>query len=195
LIQRLIEKANDLQKLQIIETIAPHIAIGVHKNGTWVYQKMIDHARTQAQVVAISDAAMFYVPALLLDQFGNYVVQCCLRFGSQRNQFIFDAMQAKTLEIGLGRFGARAMRTCLESQYANKRQQKQVAVAIIENAVQLIMNPNGAILVNWLLDTSGLSGRYTALAPQLVPHLGSLCRHKLASAFVLKIGEPSIEIH
>ena len=64
-----------------------------------------------------------YVPALLLDQFGNYVVQCCLGLGPERNQFIFDAIVDNCWEIAQGRFGARAVRATLESPHVTKRQQ------------------------------------------------------------------------
>ena len=70
----------------------------------------------------ITESLHAYTPALFLDQFGNYVVQCCLRL-SQRNQFIFDAMVDRCLDIAQGRFGARAMRACLESQHVTKKQQ------------------------------------------------------------------------
>lgn len=64
-----------------------------------------------------------YVPLLLLDQFGNYVVQCCLRKGSERNQYIFDAIVDKCWEIGQGRFGARSVRSILENTIVTKEQQ------------------------------------------------------------------------
>lgn len=64
-----------------------------------------------------------FVPLLLLDQFGNYVVQCCLRMGPTRNQYIFDAIVDKCWEIGQGRFGARAVRAILENAIATKNQQ------------------------------------------------------------------------
>ncbi|KAJ3417577.1 hypothetical protein HDV05_000034 [Chytridiales sp. JEL 0842] len=166
LIQRLIEKSNDIQKLQIITRIAPHIAsIGIHKNGTWVVQKMIDYARTPEQMDAIVEALRPFTPQLLLDQFGNYVIQCCLKFDCQRNQFVFDAMQQQALEIGLGRFGARAIRTCLESQQCSIEQQAQVAVAILEHALEFILNPNvnqriepdaKLIIIDGLLNKSGI---------------------------------------
>lgn len=63
------------------------------------------------------------MPALLLDQFGNYVVQCCLGLGPERNQFIFDAIVDNCWEIAQGRFGARAVRATLESPHVTKRQQ------------------------------------------------------------------------
>lgn len=62
-----------------------------------------------------------------------------------------------------------------------------MAAAIIQNTVLLTTNANGVLLLIWLLDTSKLSGRYSALCPRLLPYLGKLCTHKLGSMTVLKI--------
>ena len=149
-VQRLIDRGTDSQKLLIIEKLSTHMAaIGIHKNGTWVVQKIMDSVKTSAQVHAIINSINQYVPPLMLDQFGNYVVQCCLRLGFHRNQFIFEAIHACCWEIGQGRFGARAVRACLESQHTSKQQQGYAAMAIIEEAEQLCVNPNGAILITW----------------------------------------------
>ena len=192
--QKLMEKGTEQMKQRIIELIGPHIAaIGVHKNGTWAVQKMIDTAKTPEQMDLISKYVAPFTPPLMLDQFGNYVVQCCLRLGTQRNQFIFDAMHDRCWDIAQGRFGARAMRTCLESQYTTKRQQKHVSIAIVQNALQLCTNPNGALLITWLLDSSSLPGRFRVLAPRLAPHIGQLCIHKLASITILKIINQQVE--
>ncbi|KAJ3031924.1 hypothetical protein HDV00_008095 [Rhizophlyctis rosea] len=194
-IQKIIEKSTDQHRLRLIEKVAPHMAaIGVHKNGTWVIQKMIDYAKTTTQIHHIINALKPFTPPLLLDQFGNYVVQCCLRLGTHRNQFVFDAMHTKCWDIGQGRFGSRAMRACLESQYTTKRQQKHVAIAIVQNGVGLCTNPNGAILITWLLDTSSLPGRYRVLAPKLVGSVSGLCTHKLASATILKLVNQRVEL-
>ncbi|KAG9293576.1 hypothetical protein G9A89_005579 [Geosiphon pyriformis] len=187
-IQKLFERCSENTKTKMLEKIAPHMAtIGIHKNGTWAAQKIIDCAKTPSQMNLITTKVKPYTPPLLLDQFGNYVVQCCLRLGTQRNQFIFDAMVDRCWDVAQGRFGARAMRACLESQYVSKKQQKQVAIAIVMNSVPLATNPNGALLLTWLLDTSSFPGRYRILAPRLGPHLAHLCTHKLASLTVLKI--------
>lgn len=63
-----------------------------------------------------------YIPMLLLDQFGNYVVQCCLHMGTDKNQFVFDAIVDKCWEIGQGRFGSRAVRAILESPCTTREQ-------------------------------------------------------------------------
>jgi len=74
----------------------------------------------------------------------------------------------------LSRFGARSLRTCLESPHTTLRQkvhpffpspsrarlklipsscfsQKRVAVAVVLNSIPLATSPNGALLVTWLV--------------------------------------------
>lgn len=85
------------------------------------------------------------------------------------------------------------MRACLESQYVTLSQQRRVATAIILNSIPLATNPNGALLLTWLLDTSSFPSRYNLLAPRFTPHLSHLCTHKLASLTVLRIVNQKIE--
>jgi protein JSN1 len=124
---------------------------------------------------------------LFLDQYGNYVLQGCLRFGAPYNDFIFETMLSQLWEISQGRFGARAMRACLEAHHATKSQQRLLAAAIALHSVQLAQNANGALLLTWLLDTCTFPRRRSVLAPRLVPHLVQLCTHKVAYLTVLKI--------
>lgn len=90
-------------------------------------------------------------------------------------------------EIAQGRFGARSMRACLESPHVTLNQQRRIATAVILNSIPLATNPNGALLLTWLLDTSNFPSRYRLLAPRFTPHLSHLCTHKLASLTVLRI--------
>ncbi|KAI8379291.1 armadillo-type protein [Radiomyces spectabilis] len=187
-VQKLFELCSDTTKQHMLEKIAPYLAmIGVHKNGTWAAQKIIDFANTEAQIQLIRKHVAPYVPLLLLDQFGNYVVQCCLRMGAKYNMYIFDAIVDKCWEIGQGRFGARAVRAILENSIVTKEQQLYVAAAIVQNAILLTTNVNGTLLLIWLLDTSELQGRYRVLCPRFLPYLGKLCTHKLGSITVYKI--------
>ncbi|EWC44511.1 hypothetical protein DRE_06779 [Drechslerella stenobrocha 248] len=187
-VQKLFENCSEEVKLKMLQKISPHLAeIGVHKNGTWAGQKIIDVARTDEQKQLICDSLRPYTVALFLDQYGNYVLQCCLRFGAPYNNFIFESMLGKIWEISQGRFGARAMRACLESHHANKDQQRMMAAAISLHSVQLATNANGALLLTWLLDTCTFPNRRTVLAPRLVPHLVHLCTHKVAYLTVLKV--------
>lgn len=187
-VQKLFEFCSEQIKEQMLLQIAPHLAeIGVHKNGTWAAQKIIDVCKTDTQTRLIVDNLRPYTIPLFLDQYGNYVLQCCLRFGAPYNDFIFETMLSHANEVSQGRFGARAMRACLESHYATKPQQRMLAAAIALSSMQLATNANGALLLTWLLDTCSFPRRRTVLAPRLVPHLVQLCTHKVAYLTVLKI--------
>ncbi|KIM32361.1 hypothetical protein M408DRAFT_326956 [Serendipita vermifera MAFF 305830] len=193
-VQKLFEKCSVSCRVAMLEYIAPHLAsIGIHKNGTWAAQKIIECIATSEEVSLIAQNLRPYAPPLLLDQFGNYVVQCCLRFGSPANDFIFDAMIDRLWEVAQGRFGARSMRACLESPHITVSQQRRVATAIILNSIPLATNPNGALLLTWLLDASGFPSRFKLLAPRFTPHLSHLCTHKLASLTVLRIVNQRVE--
>lgn len=134
-----------------------------------------------------------YTVPLFLDQYGNYVLQCCLKFGSPFNDFIFETMLSQMWDIAQGRYGARAMRACLESHHATKEQQRMLAAAIALHSVQLATNANGALLLTWFLDTCTFPNRRTVLAPQLVPNLVHLCTHKVAYLTVLKVINQKLE--
>lgn len=187
-VQKLFEKCSLPPRVAMLERIAPHLAmIGIHKNGTWAAQKIIDCVTTPEEIACVAQNLRPYTPPLLLDQFGNYVVQCCLKFGSPANDFIFDAMCDRLWEVAQGRFGARSMRAILENSLTTVNQQRRLATAIILNSIPLATNPNGALLLTWLLDTSGFPARFKLLAPRFTPHLSHLCTHKLASLTVLRI--------
>jgi protein JSN1 len=187
-VQKLFEYCSDNVKDAMLFEIAPHMAeIGVHKNGTWAAQKIIDVAKMPQQMAMIVDNLRPYTVPLFLDQYGNYVLQCCLRFGSPFNDFIFETMLSQMWEIAQGRYGARAMRACLESHHSTKDQQRMLAAAVALHSVQLATNANGALLLTWFLDTCTFPQRRTVLAPRLVPHLVHLCTHKVAYLTVLKV--------
>lgn len=116
----------------------------------------------------VANALAPYLVALMQDQFGNYVIQCCLQFGEPRNQFIIDGIVQQCLAIGTSRFGARSMRSCLESVHVSLRQQRLAAASILSHAGRLLVDPNGVIVMQWLVD-SDLPGRYQSLCHCLTP--------------------------
>lgn len=187
-VQKLFEYCSEQVKEQMLTQIAPHLAeIGVHKNGTWAAQKIIEVCKTDSQTRMIVTHLRPYTVPLFLDQYGNYVLQCCLKFGSPYNDFIFETMLSQLWDIAQGRFGARAMRACLEAHHATKNQQRLLAAVIALYSVQLAQNANGALLLTWLLDTCTFPRRRSVLAPRLIPHLVQLCTHKVAYLTVLKV--------
>lgn len=97
-----------------------------------------------------------------------------------------EGLGAQCIRIATSRFGARAMRSCLESPHTTARQQKQVAQAIIENAGRLLLDPNGVIVMQWLLD-SDLPTKHALMLKVLEPVLASLVGLRFASNLVAKI--------
>lgn len=187
-VQKLFESCSESTKEAMLQEIVPHFAeIGVHKNGTWAAQKIIELARTPLQMSLIIEALRPYGVASFNDQYGNYVMQGCLRFQAPYNNFVFDTMLSRLWEVAQGRFGARAMRACLESHHATKDQQRMLAAAIALHSVQLATNANGALLLTWFLDTCTFPSRRQVLAPRLIPHLVHLCTHKVAYLTILKL--------
>ncbi|KAB8291427.1 hypothetical protein EYC80_010100 [Monilinia laxa] len=68
-----------------------------------------------------------------------------------------------------------------------------LAAAIALHSVQLATNANGALLLTWFLDTCTFPQRRSVLAPQLVPNLVHLCKHKVAYLTVLKVINQKLE--
>lgn len=187
-VQRLFEHGSATTRSAMLDVLAPGLAnLGVHKNGTWAAQKIIDCAQDPVLVSRIVACLTPYIPPLLLDKFGNYVVQCLLPYGPPVSDCIFDAITARTWEIAQGRFGARSVRACLENSRVTRTQQRRTALAIVLHAVPLATSGNGALLLIWLLDTSAFPGRFALLARQFAPHLRTLCTHKLANLTVGRI--------
>ncbi|ROW17468.1 hypothetical protein VPNG_00962 [Cytospora leucostoma] len=187
-VQKLFEQCSDPTRDAMLEMIAPHLAeIGVHKNGTWAAQKIITVCKTESQMEVIKNHLRPYTVPLFLDQYGNYVLQGCLKFGAPYTDFIFETMISRMWHIAQGRFGSRGMRACLESHHASKDQQRLLAAAIALHSVQLATNHNAALLLTWFLDTCTFPHRRTVLAPQLVPYLVTLCTQKVAYLTVLKV--------
>lgn len=194
-VQKLFDHCSDQMRDAMLAEIAPHLAeIGVHKNGTWAAQKIIDVCKTPSQLSLIVEHLRPFTVPLFLDQYGNYVLQGCLKFGAPFNDFIFETMLSQMWEIAQGRYGARAMRACLESHHSTKDQQRMLAAAIALHSVQLATNANGALLLTWLLDTCTFPNRRHVLSPRLIPYLVPLCTHKVAYLTVLKVINQKNEI-
>lgn len=142
--------------------------------------------------MSVAESLKPYLVPLFQDQFGNYVIQCCLQFEHGRNQFIMDGLARQSLRIANSRFGSRAMRSCLESPHTTPKQQKQVAASVLENAGKLLVDPNGVIVMQWLLD-SDLPGKFKIMQPVLESTLPSLLGLRFASNLVAKLLTQSAE--
>lgn len=185
-------------RLMMVKVIQPYLAqLGIHKNGTWAIQKIISEClRHSLQLdVLIANSLRPYAVKLFNDQFGNYVLQGCLKFGLPFNDFLFEVILTNFLEISFGRFGARSIRTILDiasdpscDDVVCREQMLVVTALIVTHATELVLNNNGSLLVTWLLDNfRGGGERFAILTNKFLPLLDTLCCHKLANLTVLKI--------
>lgn len=189
IVQKLFMHSSDIIKdIMLRKTSKFLTSMGVHKNGTWACQKMISMARTPRQIMLVTKGVENHFTPLFNDQFGNYVIQCVLKFGFPWNSFIFESIIANFWIIAQNRYGARAVRACLEAHDIITTEQALVISAmIVQYAEYLATNSNGTLLVSWFLDTCTLTHRHSILAPKLSSHIVELCRHRLASLTVLKV--------
>ncbi|KAL3237147.1 Jsn1p [Nakaseomyces bracarensis] len=189
IVQKLFEHSSDVIKDIMLRKTGKYLAsMGVHKNGTWACQKMITMATTPRQIMLVTEGIRDYCTPLFNDQFGNYVIQCVLKFGYPWNSFIFESILTNFWTIVQNRYGARAVRACLETHDIVTMEQTLVLSAIIVlYAEYLTTNSNGTLLVTWFLDTCVLPNRHSILTPRLITHIVDLCKHRLASLTILKI--------
>lgn len=195
---------SSIVKLMMVKQIAPFFPqFSIHKNGTWAIQKIINTATSNnscQEKSVIAQALKPYTVKLFNDQFGNYVLQTCARFGSPYNDFIFEALLDHFMEISSGRFGARCIRTLLDisreeaNSCVTKEQQLIISSLIVKFARQLAVNSNGLLLINRFLDTkSDISGderaetRYRMIIDQILPDIVTLATHKTGHLAILKV--------
>ncbi|ODQ67244.1 hypothetical protein NADFUDRAFT_49681 [Nadsonia fulvescens var. elongata DSM 6958] len=190
-VQKLFDNCSKVVKDILVKYLGPYLAsIGIHKNGTWAAQKIINNCDQlddyhQMKIIT-SELHRFMVP-LFNDQFGNYVIQCCLKFEWPWNNFIFETILSQFWSIASDRFGSRAIRACLESVHISSSQVILISSLIAYYSVDLATNINGALLLTWYIDTCNLSNRHSILAPILAKDLVKLATHKLASLTILKV--------
>ena len=204
IIQRIFESSSPLLKNLIINNCSQYLtSISVHKNGTWAAQKLITESSDLINnKVSIVEGIKPYCLPLFTDQFGNYVIQCCLKYGPPFNAFIYDNIIKNFWGIVKSRFGSRAVRAVLESsnleeeynssnsnscKIITKRQLYSITSLIVTYCEYLATNTNGTLLLTWFLDTCTIPNRLEILSKQMVNNIVPLATHKLASLTLIKL--------
>lgn len=188
IVQKLMDICSPTVRDVMIKHLAPYLAqMGAHKNGTWAAQKMINTVVSDREKWIISEALSKYCTQLFNDQYANYVVHGVLKFGKPYNDFITETIMATFMEISRSRFGARAVRTCLESDAISKESTVAICACILTWCWELMMDPNGSLLITWFLDTcTAVSNRHNLLAKVI-------CESDILSATEEHTGDSSEE--
>ena len=123
----------------------------------------------------IIEAFADQVVELIQDLNGNHVIQKCLNhLKAEDAQFIFDAVGHNCVTVGTHRHGCCVLQRCID--HASGFQKVQLVRQITANAFQLVQDPFGNYVVQYILDLNdasftgplclGFSGKVAELSKQ-----------------------------
>lgn len=152
LCQKLLEFSNDDQRTALIRNAAPQmVTIALNQHGTRALQKMIEFIHTPEQISTIISALSFQVVPLIQDLNGNHVIQKCLNhLQPQDAQFIFTAVGNNCMAVGTHRHGCCVLQRCID--HASGDQKSELIRQITENSIDLVQDPFGNYVVQYILD-------------------------------------------
>lgn len=185
LCQKLLEYCTDAQRDQIVEAIAKDlVTISLNMHGTRAVQKTIDFISTSAQTEAIIGAFSRNVVTLIKDLNGNHVIQKCLnRLSSTDNQFIYDAVAAKCVDVATHRHGCCVLQRCID--HASDAQRNQLVQEITVYSLTLVQDPFGNYVVQYVLDLND-SAFNQSVTQQFLGHVCQLSTQKFSSNVIEK---------
>lgn len=168
IVQKFLDIVSPVVREDIIKILVPYLSqMSAHKNGTWAAQKLINtvascnsnskYPGSLREMKLVSESLKPFTTQLFNDTYANYVIHGVLKFKYPYSNFIFESLLSCFLEISFNRFGARAVRTCLESIESNKEIGKEIIILIINSILtwcfELMSDVNGSLLITWFLET------------------------------------------
>jgi RNA recognition motif-containing protein len=189
LLQKIIERAAETEQALILKQLHQGIVeIAKNKNGTWVIQKLITSAASPSIQNGVIDELHERIIEMLEDQFGNYVIQCILTTLNpdyEAVRGIVEKIIQNPRKLAIGKFSSRALKSILDASNSTDRQ-KLIAQAVAKEAVLLSVDPNGAVVIQWILD-SDLPGKIGLITGQLQGRLAQVALTKQGSVIVARI--------
>lgn len=185
LCQKLLEYCNDDERTVLIENAAQDmVRIALNQHGTRALQKMIEFISTPIQIETIIGALRYRVVELIQDLNGNHVIQKCLnKLSSANAQFIFDAVGTHCIDVGTHRHGCCVLQRCID--HASGDQKAWLIRQISDNAFQLVQDPFGNYVVQYILDLN--EPIFTEpLVAMFRGRVGQLARQKFSSNVIEK---------
>ncbi|OAG11068.1 ARM repeat-containing protein [Paraphaeosphaeria sporulosa] len=185
LCQKLLEFSTDEQRNTLVRNAAPSlVSIALNQHGTRALQKMIEFISTPEQIQVIINALSGEVVALIQDLNGNHVIQKCLNhLKSEDAQFIFDAVGDNCVAVGTHRHGCCVLQRCID--HASGYQKVQLVRQITANSFNLVQDPFGNYVVQYILDLNEMSFT-TPLCLNFQGHIAELSKQKFSSNVIEK---------
>ncbi|OTA54927.1 ARM repeat-containing protein [Hypoxylon sp. EC38] len=152
LCQKLLEYCSDDERTSLIQNaMKDMVRIALNQHGTRALQKMIEFVTTRAHINIIIQALRHRVVDLIQDLNGNHVIQKCLnKLSADDAQFIFNAVGNNCIAVGTHRHGCCVLQRCID--HASGDQKLWLVNKITENATQLVQDPFGNYVVQYIID-------------------------------------------
>jgi hypothetical protein len=180
LCQKLLEYCSNDQRTVLIQNASTDmVRIALNQHGTRALQKMIEFVSTPTHVSLIIGALHDRVVDLIQDLNGNHVIQKCLnKLSAADAEFIFTAVGNHCIDVGTHRHGCCVLQRCID--HATGNQKIWLIAKITENAAQLVEDPFGNYVVQYIIDLN--EPTFTEpLVHQFQGHIIRLSKHKFSS--------------
>jgi len=192
LCQKLLEYCNAEQRTAIVQGAAQEfVSISKNIHGTRAIQKLIELINTPEEYRIIRDSLKGSVVGLIQDLNGNHVIQKCLhKMEPNDNQFIYDAVARHCVQVATHRHGCCVMQRCID--HGTEQQKKQLIEEVRRNSQQLVQDPFGNYVVQYVLELNMIPELATNIIIELKGNLAYLSKQKFSSNVVekcLKLGD------
>ena len=195
LFQKILEKINPAERLQLISTVSPRLvnaALNLH--GTRSVQKVvelsvIDNNNNNPAADIIKNALSPSAARLCIDSHGNHVMQRILqKFPPQYSKFIFDAVAHSVGDVARHRHGCCVIQRCLDSSVSLAR--SNLVKRIVDKALDLMQDAYGNYVVQYVLDVCN-DEEASAVCESVVGRIALLAIQKFSSNVMEKCLERS----
>jgi len=187
LCQKLLEHCSESQRFSIVQRISSDlVSISKNMHGTRAVQKLIECLSSSSQIDLVKRALQGDVVELIQDLNGNHVIQRCLhKLSPEDNQFIYDAVTTgkNCVQVATHRHGCCVLQRCID--HASEKQKVQLIQEISNNALELVQDPYGNYVVQYVLELP-FPSLVENLARGFSNHIRQLATQKFSSNVIEK---------
>ncbi|CAM9281125.1 unnamed protein product, partial [Sphacelaria rigidula] len=157
LFQKIADKVDEAGRTELVnkQVAGEMVEAGMNLHGTRSVQKVIEVCRnTPSQVALVVAALRDATVTLCLDTNGNHVVQRLLQhLAPSANGFVFEMLAEACVPVATHRHGCCVLQRAMDA--ATKEQSRMLVAQVCINALQLMQDPYGNYVVQYVLGTCG----------------------------------------
>jgi len=150
-IQKILEKVNEAAIYDTLITISPHfLGLGLNPHGTRVLQKLIEALSSETLLELYTKILQPNLLSFIKDVNGNHIIQkLVFTIGAPGNQFIYDTLNSKIVDIATHKHGCCVLQKCIEG--ASPSQRSDLFNLIIKYTQVFIVDQFGNYVVQYAI--------------------------------------------